>query len=80
MRPLWLLSDPDLNPQFRRRWLDPPRPQRKRPGAASTAHRPNPKTTINSASNHKAVDSDGEAPCRAHAAAVALFFGDADDR
>ena len=76
-RPPWLLSDPDLSPSSggggSTAW-----PQRKRPGAVSPAHRPNSKSTINSASKLTATDGDGEARCRA-LAAVALF-GDADDR
>jgi hypothetical protein len=67
-RPLWLMSDPLANPQFRRHWLDPPWPKRKRPAPVPTDNRPLTKT-ITTAANH----NHHLAATEARRAAEALF-------
>jgi hypothetical protein len=68
----WTQSDPDQNPWFRRRWIDPPGPKRKRPGAALTAHRP--LRQITNCTNSFEYSSIADArKARLLAAAAALF-------
>jgi hypothetical protein len=73
VRPLWLMADPDRNPMFRRGWLDPPWPERKRPVPALTGNRPKSKTTKHCASDNNPLAGEGKARCRARAVAMALF-------
>jgi hypothetical protein len=79
----WLLSDPDFNGNFIRKWCEPgwvlrwdlresrdrPPDKRKRPGTAPTVHRPLSNNIINASSDCKRPDRAAQA----RRAAEALF-------